>query len=253
LTGTVSGTENGLVWVANLTAYQYIGGSSSQYDISPAETMLIPPATKNDPPNSSPGGYGYALITYRIAGGTATITGALSDGTVFSEFASLPLAGYCPVYANLYANKGLLIGWINLDLSNTNGVSLTWIHPKQASGLYPNGFTNVFFTNQIRLSAWPSPGYGVFPQETILSMTNLSILGTIDDTNTPIPVSTSTPGKILGASVSGTINPETGALRVTVGTGPNKMTRHGAILLNAMNGAGYFLTKTNSQAFILGP
>jgi hypothetical protein len=247
--GTVSGTDNGLLWVADLTAYHYDGGSSSQYDISPVETMLIPPDANNDPPNSSPGGYGYALITYGWGRGTATITGALADGSAFSQSASLPLPGSFPVYANLYANKGLLIGWINLDLKNTNGVNLTRIHPPRKSGMYPNGFTNVL-ESQIPQSAWRDGWDGAPPQNTILSMTNLSIPGAFGVITT-INVSTATPYKVIGSSVSGTINPNTGLLTMTIGNGATKVTGHGVILLNATNGGGYFLTKTNSQAFKL--
>ena len=84
-------------------------------------------------------------------------------------------------------------------------------------------------------------------------MTNLSVLDTIGTANIPISVSTATPGKVIGASVSGTINPKTGLLTVTIGSGANKITGHGAILLNATNGGGYYLTKTNAQAITLEP
>ena len=84
-------------------------------------------------------------------------------------------------------------------------------------------------------------------------MTNLSALETIDDTNTPIPVSTSTPGRVIGAEVNGTINYKTGLLTVTIGSGASKITGRGAILLNETNGGGYFLTKTNAEAIKLGP
>jgi hypothetical protein len=52
--------------------------------------------------------------------------------------------------------------------------------------------------------------------------------------------------------VSGAINSKTGLLKVTIGSGPTKVTGYGAILLNATNGAGYFLTTTNAQAIKLG-
>jgi len=60
-------------------------------------------------------------------------------------------------------------------------------------------------------------------------------------------------GKVTGPSVSGTINPRTGLLTVTIGSGASRVTGHGAILLNATTGGGYFLTKTNAQAIELGP
>jgi hypothetical protein len=241
LTGTVSGAANRVPWVANLTARKadYFNG---------AYTMLIPPDTNNEPPTLSPGGYGYALIGG--AGLTTTVTGELADGTIFSQSAAASHYGWLPLFVNLYADKGLLTGWVylrsNVQDSSAAANTLTWIHPARASGLYQNGFTNVLSASQIQVSAW-----GFSPQGPILEMTNLWIPETINGTNLPIPVSTATPGEVLGASVHGTINPRNGELTVTVASGGNKVTGHGAIVLNATNGAGYILTKTNSEAFIL--
>ena len=237
VTGTVTGTN----WAdTNLLA------NFSTNTVPSAEfTMLIQPDASNAPPVNSPGGDGYVLLTNKA--GTATITGALADGTAFSQTTSVSQDGGVPIYASLYSGKGLLLGWINLELTNTNGVSLTWIHPQRTTGLYQNGFTNVLLAQQILLSPWTNP------PENIGLMTNLSVLDTIGTANIPISVSTATPGKVIGASVSGTINPKTGLLTVTIGSGANKITGHGAILLNATNGGGYYLTKTNAQAITLEP
>jgi hypothetical protein len=83
----------------------------------------------------------------------------------------------------------------------------------------------------------------------------LSILDTINDTNalTSVAVNITTAGKVIGTSVSGTVNLKTGLLTVTIGSGAAKVTGHGAILLNASYGGGYFLTKTSAGAIILAP
>jgi hypothetical protein len=235
----VTGTVSNASWLAtNLTADR-----AANTPISAEYTLLIPPDT-NSAPTNSPGGDGYALITNHA--GKATITGALADGAAFSQTVPVSQDGYVPIYANLYAGKGLLLGWVNLDLTNTANVSLTWIRPEHASGLYTNGFTNVLPANQIQLSPWTNP------PGNIGLMTNLLILDTINDTNTPIPV-TITSGKVAGLAVSGTVNLKTGLLKVTLGGGANKTNGYGAILLNATNGGGYFLTKTNAGAVILQP
>jgi hypothetical protein len=170
----------------------------------------------------------------------------LADGTVFNQTAPVSQDGYVPIYANLYTGKGLLLGWINLDLTNTSNVSLTWIHPGTRSGLYTNGFTNVLLTNQILLSPWTnSPG-------NFDDLTNLLMLDTINGINTPIPV-TITSGKVTGPLVSGSVNLKTGLFTVTIGSGPTRVNGRGAILLNAGYGGGYFLTKTNAGAIELGP
>ena len=145
-------------------------------------TMLIPPDFDNTPPTDSPGGYSYALITNHL--GTATITGALADGTAFNQTVPVSADGYVPIYANLYASKGLLLGWINLELTNIDaaGVTpLTWIHPaERASGLYTNGFTTTF-SSRIKSCYRRGP----ILRRTLSSVTNLtslSILDTINDT-----------------------------------------------------------------------
>jgi hypothetical protein len=207
---------------------------------------LIPPDT-NSAPTNSPGGDGYALITNRTSG--ASITGALADGTAFNQTVPVSQDGYVPLYANLYSGKGLLMGWINLDLTNTADVGLTWIHPPAHLGLYAGGFTNVLLTNQILLSPWTNISGNIV----LTSLSNLSKVETTDDTNgANYPVTTAA-GKVTGTSVNGTINSKTGLLTVTIGSGASKVTGHGAILLNAGYGGGYFLTKTNAEGIELNP
>jgi hypothetical protein len=134
-------------------------------------------------------------------------------------------------------------------LTNAADVGLTWIHPELKSGLYQNGFTNVLLTNQILLSPWTNP------PGNIDLLTNLAMLDTINNTNalTNFAVTTTAAGKVKGTSASGTINLKTGLLTVTIKEGKTTTTGHGAILLNATNGGGYFLTKTSAQAISLTP
>jgi len=239
LTGMVSGTIDEIPWAADLIA------DLADNTLPPAEyTMLLPPGTNT----SLPGGDGYALITNSAT--IARITGALADGTAFNQAVAVSRDGYVPIYANLYAGKGLLLGWINLDLTNTTGVSLTWIHPERASGLYLNGFTNTLFTNEILLSPWSDP-----LANSIGLLTNLSMLDNINDTNvlSSFPVVISSLGEIGPAPVNGTIDRKTGLLKVIIGSGASRVTGYGAVLLNGTNGGGYFLTTTNAQAIQLRP
>ncbi len=251
VTGTVSGTNisgtNEVVWAANLTAYLASNGlSAAQY------TMLIQPDANNAPPTSSPGGDGYLLITNHL--GTAKITGALADGTTLSQATPVSEGSYVAIYANLYAGKGLLLGWISLDINNPAGNNLTWIHPPATKGLYPGGFTNVLLYNQIQLSQWTNP-----PAALDL-LTDLALLPAINATNdvTNNAVTTSATGQVTATSVSGSIDLKTGLLKVTIGSGASKLTGYGAVLLDsttgdATNGGGYFLSGTLGQAMELEP
>jgi uncharacterized repeat protein (TIGR02543 family) len=240
VTGTVSGTT----WVANLIADPATSGlPAAEY------TMLIPPDTNNAPPDSSPGGDGYALIAQNLS--TTRITGALADGTAFSQSMPVSQTGYVPIYVNLYGSKGLLLGWINL--TNASGMSLAWVHPTVRSGLFPGAFTS---TNQIALSPWTNP-----PANSALP-TNLVVVETTNNTpvqtnNFTITITNGTLdfGKLSGPAtpLNGSIAPKTGLLKVTFGSGASKTTGYGVTLLNGTNGGGYFLTKTNAGAVILEP
>lgn len=229
LTGNVTGPGG----PAALTAYRATNTlSSAEY------TLLVPPDPANAPPNESPGGYGYACITNKS--GMATITGALADGTAFSESTGVSTDGYVPLFASLYAGKGLLWGWINLNLTNSASNSLAWIHPGTATGLldYRHGFSNLLGPDQIMLSHW----------------TNLVGLAALNLTagSATSTVTINGQGQVGGDSVHGTVSPKTGLLTVTLEAGGVKVTAHGA-MLDATNGGGYFLTKTNSQPILLAP
>jgi hypothetical protein len=241
----ITGSVSNSAWlVTNLTA------NISSNTLSPAEyTMLLLPDTNNAPPTSSPGGDGYVLITN--AAGTARISGALADGTAYTQTVPIAADGSVPIYANLYGGKGLLLGWINLGPTNSAGVGLTWIRGGARSGLYSGGFTNILLTNQILLSLWTNS-----PSAALLAgLTNLTLLDTIGDTNVLTNVTVSVSGStVTGISdkVTGTVNGKTGLLKVVVGSGPGKVSGFGAVLPKGGYAGGYFLTKTNAQAITLG-
>ncbi|MGD0814221.1 MAG: hypothetical protein ABSA83_11500 [Verrucomicrobiota bacterium] len=244
--GTISGTNNGVAWVASLMAdFSTKAGSEA----AARYTMLIPPSFGGSPPTSSPGGAGYASIA--TSAGMVTVSGSLADGTAFSESVPATETSYIPVYANLYGGRGLLLGWITLSSTNTSGMSLAWIHPPRATGLYQGGFTNVLSANQLAVSPWTHSA------TSIQLLTNLSVVDWVYETNssnfTDYPVNTTASGKITGTTLSGSINQRTGTFRVTVGSGSSKIIGTGVVLLNSTNGGGYYLTETNSQAIELTP
>jgi hypothetical protein len=255
VTGQVIGTN----WTADLIADRATNTvPSAEYTmLIPPEVFLVVADVVSVPPlSSSPGGDGYALITNHA--GTVTITGSLADGTSLgSQTVPVSEDGYVPIYDNLYSGKGLLLGWINLELTNIDDVGLTWIHPETSSGLYTNGFTNVLSAGQILLSTWTN----LTTNTLLTNLTNLTLRATIGYpiilTNFIVKISNNFElGKVSGpASLSGSINPKTGFLKVTIGSGLDTTTGYGAILIDEYetNGGGYYLTKTNGQAIQLGP
>lgn len=215
--------------------------------LPPAEyTALLLPVTNNSPPFGAPGGDGYAAITNRSE--TATISGALADGTTINQTVPVSADGYAPIYANLYTNHGLLLGWINIVSNDANRVGLTWIRPGHATAPYAMGFTNVLSASQILISPWSNA------PATLNLLTNLALLDSSLDTNATavFPVNITNNGKIADQSVTGSINSKTGVFKVMISDGGTAVNGVGAILLNRTNGGGYFLTKTNAQAIELG-
>jgi uncharacterized repeat protein (TIGR02543 family) len=246
VTGLVYGTNAGVPWQSVLTADLASRASPpAQY------TMLIPPDTNNPatlPPQKSPGGDGYILI--KNSPTTATLSGALADSTAVSQSVPISQMGYVPMYANLYAAKGLLLGWINLAMTNGNGGALAWIHPV-GKGLYASGFTNLVLTN-LPISRWTDS------HAAISGLTNLVIAGTSFETGSNqlenIPIMIEQNFKIENSSgstrVTGSVTPSTGAFTVTIG---GKITGHGAILENSLQGGGYFLITNTAQSIQLEP
>jgi hypothetical protein len=255
IVGSVFGT-NGSAWTAPLLATPLSATNpSSQY------TMLIPPAT-NGAPATSPGGYGYALLTNHE--GTVRISGVLADGVAFSQNVTSDGNGYVPLYASLYGNQGMLFGWINLWSNSTaTNVGLTWFHPTLPSNnRYPNAFTNTLSTNQLLFSGWTNPPAGT-PS---IAVTNgaLTFAPSPFDTNallvlTNLTVSTGSSAdydSIVGSdSLTGSINRRTGAFKVIFepSDGANKLTDYGAALQDTNMAGGYVLTATNSESITLGP
>jgi hypothetical protein len=244
LNGTLAGT-NGGEWMANLTVELAANGlGSSEYT-----ALLLPSGAPLSPP-----GYGYLLMTNHA--GVVTLSGALADGTVFSQ--TVPMSGLydLPVYGNFYGSTGLLIGWIGLESGAPAG-SLTWIREaSHFSALYTNGFTNV---DVVQGSLWTNPlpkmaaidlpagalqisGGGLSP--------SLTFNAGVSNNNTLV--------KLAGSptnSLSGSINPKTGLLTITFGNGAGKATTAGtgAVLQDANNAGGYFLGKTNAGGILLQP
>jgi uncharacterized repeat protein (TIGR03803 family) len=246
ITGMVQGT-NGGAWSAALTNEMAgTGLGSAEY------TMLIPPGT--NAPADSPGGDGYALITNNAGG--LSVTGALADGATFSQHVAESELLHLPFYATPYTNGGLLLGWLDLRGGAPAG-SLTWIRPTAASGLYPNGYTNLV---TVQSSAWTNPASDT--NVILVRVEQLDVSGGflaapidfvvgLDYKNLDLPVQTGGPTN----SLSSTITAKTGLLKITFGngSGTNTTSATGAILQNHALGGGFFTTKTNAGAFTLTP
>ena len=262
ITGAVSGTNNG-GWTNGLTAYRSAGsGGSGQY------TVLIPPpsAATNCPP-----GDGYVLITNHA--GEVVLTGALADGTPFSQCAPISASGAVPVYQNLATNNpspfgspAFLYGWINLNASPPDGwlawIRKTWTEPPApTNGAMPlallglpvdwQGFTNV---STLIGSAWTNPPAGTpaIPAFEDIGISGGSLapsLGFIESLNTSnVFVPAGTP-VFPSYPFSGSMDPKTGWFTITFGSGSGNtnFVGAGAVLQNSESGGGYFVGPGEGQ------
>jgi len=246
IVGTVSNTQ----WSASLAA-EMAGSNlpSAEY------TMLLTPLP--GAPANTPPGDGYAAATNQR--GTLTVTtGQLADGASFTPSAAESANGDVPVYASLYGNTGLLIGWINLTNLEAGPPSnlLAWIKP--ASRAYPpytNGFAAML---ALQGALWTNP-----PLKTpAIALTNGSLL--ISNATLSLAFNVAVSGsntlvKLAGSPsnymLTGSIAPRTGLLALSFGgtNGKNLTQGFGAVIQNQTNGGGFFLGTTNAGSISLLP
>jgi len=105
-------------------------------------TMLMP-AHDDAATQNAPLGTGYGTVAVG-KDGSAKLAGSMPDGTAVTASSFLSKDGVWPVYASLYANKGLIMGSLNFadleDISDFDG-PLTWMRPADAkAAMFKAGF-----------------------------------------------------------------------------------------------------------------
>jgi len=162
--------------------FSVYGNSASQ---AGQYTAVIP---NSSDPGSSPGGDSYGIVTVDRLGHTK-LSGALADGTKFSQAATLSKDGRWPLYASLYGGRGFIFGWISFSDNGSADLSGTvvWGRPTLATAkVYPQGFNyeaNLYGSRYRR----PVPG------GRILELTDANVLfhgGGLDDLSDQITIGT---------------------------------------------------------------
>jgi hypothetical protein len=162
--------------------------------------------------------------------------------------------GYLPLYASLYGNTGLLIGWIILTNNDLEG-QLEWIKkPSGLAQLYPNGFTNVI---SVIGAGWTIPPLNTAVISLPAGQLNVSGGDLASPLSFPVGISNNnTLFKLPGGptnSLTGSINPNTGFLTLSFDSGGEIITGSGTVLQDQTNAAGYFLGTNESGAFVITP
>jgi hypothetical protein len=138
ITGTVSSPDPD-AWTSPLLADIAPYNATHKFSHTARYTLAVPPG--QGAPAFSPGGFGYGFITNNSLG-TISFIGALADGTAVSQTVPISQQGYWPLYIPLYANRGLIEGWIEFSSGSPRG-NISWIRPAgKLTTTYTNGFTN---------------------------------------------------------------------------------------------------------------
>ncbi len=242
--GTVSGTNGGL-WTADLMAF------AASNTLPSAQYSMLLSAT--DGIGNLPPGDGY--ITMSNHAGTVTLNGWLADGTGFTQTAPTDASGEFPLYASLYGNTSLLLGWVNMA-SNPAAGQATWIRKSSHSAWYPNGFTNDL---SLIGSVWTKPvaHTAPFPMDFSLSISGGNLISNLEYTfnfssNGTLRILSPVAGPATN-SLTGSLNPRTGLFKFIFGNENRKgtTTGTGVFLQDVPSGGGYFLGTTNGGAIRL--
>ena len=232
------------------TVYDNVGSSQLRLNkmiktnVTAAYTLLFVPFETN-----AAQGYGYALLTNR--NGTAVISGALADGTTFSQSVGVGSDSVVPFFVPLYTNGGFVSGWIPPEGDYVS--NLVWIKPTTSIGLFPAGFSNSLSSAG---ALWKTTPALSLPDGGTLAFSNGGLTAplTLDFTfGKGNRLSNTNNGNF------GVINPNNGLLTVTItnGSADGITSAKGVVMKNlttgSVSGGGYFLTSSNSGAMIMTP
>jgi len=142
--GRITGLISGYTWTGQIEAER-----AAYSNTSPAPqanrtfTLRIPQIPGLTNSLVEPGGDGFATIAVTAAG-KVSVSGALGDGARFTQSSALSAGDQWPLYASLYASRGLVLGWLSFtnQPASQPGGELSWYRPaKFGAKFYPSGFT----------------------------------------------------------------------------------------------------------------
>ncbi len=137
LTGTVG---NG-TWTSEITAYEAVfNARTNPAPFAGKYTLVMHGPNDGDP--QEPQGSGYGTVNVSTAG-LLQFSGALADGTPFSQTTSISTDGQWPLYASLYGGHGQILGWVDFTNAAQSDLSgnLSWTKlPMAGAQRYAIGF-----------------------------------------------------------------------------------------------------------------
>jgi hypothetical protein len=140
-TDKVFGTLTDGTWISALAGDRAVFNSRTKPAPFAGSYTLVLPGSDGDPTLPAGDSYGTVLVS---AGGLASFSGTLADGTAVSQSASVSKDGFWPLYVPVYSGQGVLISWLaftNQPDSDIDGL-LSWIKPALSNAQhYAAGFT----------------------------------------------------------------------------------------------------------------
>jgi cyclophilin family peptidyl-prolyl cis-trans isomerase len=250
LVGTVS-TDGWVVDAAVQRAAPGAQGYSGNY------TMVIPGS--NQP--GLPAGHGFASVTVDPAG-KVKVTGALADGTAFTQSAVVSADGRWPLYVPLYGGNGSLSGWVTFlsRPAETNrpaddlNASLLWVKPAiPVAKYFAAGFTMQIDATGAHYTPPPTGSRVLNLADGRMTFSDGDLAEPFTTTFTLSPANkfTSTGSNSLVLNLALPTGLFTGTVKAP---GAARATAFkGALLQNQNGGEGYFLGTDRSGAVVLGP
>jgi hypothetical protein len=139
--GLLTGRVSDGLWTADLLAHRagFHARTNPATTLARLYTVLVPGANDDA---LAPAGDGFGSIKVDL-GGVSSIGGSLADGTKWAQKVALGSAGEWAVYLSCDKGAGALVGWLNVDGTNTPAIlgTLHWLHAAGIAGSwYTNGF-----------------------------------------------------------------------------------------------------------------
>ncbi len=204
-------------------------------------------------PTAAPEGDSYATLTIDNAG-MIRASGSMADGTLLSQTVSISKNGVWPLFAPLYASKGMIFSEVTFSNlpANTLGGDATWIKPSMRTALYSNGFT---LNTPLVGSSFITPSNGV----RVLNFTNgtLAFNGAnlVQGFTNNVVLNSNNTTVVTGANSTTLLLDKTkGLLTGSHFTAPVTLrftTFNGVILQNQNEARGYFLGTNQSGSVLL--
>ena len=154
--GTVSHSINSAGDVATSELVADMAGLGQNY----AGTYALVFAPTNSVDATVPQGFGYATLIVNAVG-SATLSGALADGTALAAKAAVSKDGIWPLYASLYGNTGSCISWVTLTNQTAAGL-VDWYGPAK------KGSAANFTTALDLIGAAPLTGAGLANAQVVI-------------------------------------------------------------------------------------